>query len=94
MAQARIFQDSWNLLFFGVTGIAVALTLNIRNNAWGPSVVAESPDRGRDEPFDGATGSAERQPGMARSGYCSWLAGTGRLRNVLHHANIKEIAKA
>ncbi|HZC98232.1 MAG TPA: hypothetical protein VE267_19315 [Bradyrhizobium sp.] len=35
MAQARIFQDSWNLLFFGVTGIAVALTLNIRNNAWG-----------------------------------------------------------
>ena len=35
MAQARIFQDSWNLLFFGVTGIAVALTLNIRNDAWG-----------------------------------------------------------
>jgi hypothetical protein len=35
MAQARIFQDSWNLLFFGVTGIAVALTLNTRNNAWG-----------------------------------------------------------
>ena len=35
MAQGRVFQDSWNLLFFGVTGIAVALTLNIRNSAWG-----------------------------------------------------------
>jgi hypothetical protein len=35
MAQARIFQDSWNLLFFGVTGIAVALTLNIKNSVWG-----------------------------------------------------------
>jgi hypothetical protein len=35
MAQGRVFQDSWNLLFFGVTGILVALTLNIRNNAWG-----------------------------------------------------------
>jgi hypothetical protein len=35
MAQGRIFQDSWNLLFFGVTAIAVALTLNIRNSAWG-----------------------------------------------------------
>ena len=35
LAQARIFQDSWNLLFFGVAGIAVALTLNIRNNGWG-----------------------------------------------------------
>jgi hypothetical protein len=35
MAQARVFQDSWNLLFFGVTAIAVALILNIRNSAWG-----------------------------------------------------------
>jgi hypothetical protein len=35
MAQARVFQDSWNLLFFGVTAIAVALTLNTRNSAWG-----------------------------------------------------------
>jgi hypothetical protein len=35
MAQARVFQDSWNLLFFGVTAIAVALMLNIRNSAWG-----------------------------------------------------------
>lgn len=34
LEQARIFQDSWNLLFFGVAGIAVALTLNIRNNGW------------------------------------------------------------
>jgi len=35
MAQGRVFQDAWNLLFFGVTAIVVALTLNIRNNAWG-----------------------------------------------------------
>jgi hypothetical protein len=35
MVQGRVFQDAWNLLFFGVTAIAVALTLNIRNNAWG-----------------------------------------------------------
>jgi hypothetical protein len=35
VAQARVFQDSWNLLFFGVTAIAVALMLNIRNSAWG-----------------------------------------------------------
>jgi hypothetical protein len=35
MVQARVFQDSWNLLFFGVSVIAVALTLNIRNSAWG-----------------------------------------------------------
>lgn len=35
MVQGRIFQSAWNLLFFGVTAIAVALTLNIRNNAWG-----------------------------------------------------------
>ena len=35
MAQGRVFQDSWNLLFFGVTAIAVALTLNIRNSTWG-----------------------------------------------------------
>ena len=35
MAQGRVFQDAWNPLFFGVTAIAIALTLNIRNNAWG-----------------------------------------------------------
>jgi hypothetical protein len=35
MARGRVLQDSWNLLFFGVTGIAVALTLNIRNSVWG-----------------------------------------------------------
>jgi hypothetical protein len=35
MVQGRVLQDAWNLLFFGVTAIAVALTLNIRNNAWG-----------------------------------------------------------
>jgi fumarate reductase subunit D len=35
MARGRVFQDAWNLLFFGVTAIVVALILNIRNNAWG-----------------------------------------------------------
>jgi hypothetical protein len=35
MAQGRVFQDAWNLLFFGVTGIAVAWTLNIRNSGSG-----------------------------------------------------------
>ena len=35
MAQGRVFQDGWNLLFFGVTAIAVALIFNIRNSAWG-----------------------------------------------------------
>lgn len=35
MAQGRVFQDSWNLLFFGITAIVVALTLNIRNSALG-----------------------------------------------------------
>jgi hypothetical protein len=35
MAQGRIFQDAWNLLFFDVTAMVIALTLNIRNNAWG-----------------------------------------------------------
>jgi hypothetical protein len=35
MAQGRVFQDAWNLLFFGLTAIGVALTLNIRNNKWG-----------------------------------------------------------
>jgi hypothetical protein len=35
MTQGRVFQDAWNLLFFGVAAIAVALTLNIRNSAWG-----------------------------------------------------------
>ena len=35
MVQGRVFQNAWNLLFFGVTAIVVALTLNIRNSAWG-----------------------------------------------------------
>ena len=35
MARGRVLQDSWNLLFFGVTGIVIALTLNVRNSAWG-----------------------------------------------------------
>src|ERR1700752_4763128 len=35
MPQGRVFQHAWNLLFFGVTAIAVALALNIRNSPWG-----------------------------------------------------------
>jgi hypothetical protein len=35
MAQGRVFQDAWNLLFFGLTAIGVALTLNIRNSKQG-----------------------------------------------------------
>jgi hypothetical protein len=35
MVQGRVFQDSWNLLFFGAAAIALALTLNLRNSAWG-----------------------------------------------------------
>jgi len=35
MPQGRVFQDAWNLLFFGLTAIGVALTLNIRNSKWG-----------------------------------------------------------
>ena len=32
MAQGRVFQSAWNLFFFGLTAIGVALTLNIRNS--------------------------------------------------------------
>ena len=35
MVQGRVFQDAWNLLFFGMTAIAIALTLNLRSSAWG-----------------------------------------------------------
>jgi hypothetical protein len=35
MVRGRVFQDAWNLFFFGLTAISVALTLNIRNNKWG-----------------------------------------------------------
>ncbi len=35
MVRGRVFQDSWNLLFFGITAIIIALTLNVRNSAWG-----------------------------------------------------------
>jgi hypothetical protein len=35
MVRGRVFQDSWNLLFFGMAGIVIALTLNMRNSAWG-----------------------------------------------------------
>jgi len=35
MVQGRIFQDAWNLLFFAVFGIAVAVFLNWRNSTVG-----------------------------------------------------------
>ena len=35
MVRGRVFQDTWNLLFFGATAIIIALTLNVRNRALG-----------------------------------------------------------
>jgi hypothetical protein len=35
MVKGRVFQDAWNLFFFGATAIGVALILNIRNSKWG-----------------------------------------------------------
>lgn len=35
MVQGRVFQDAWNLLFFGIAAIVVAITLNLRNRLLG-----------------------------------------------------------
>ena len=35
MVQARIFQDAWNLLFFALFGLVVAVTLNWKNSRLG-----------------------------------------------------------
>ena len=35
MVQARIFQDAWNLLFFAVFGIIVAIFYNWKNSRMG-----------------------------------------------------------
>lgn len=35
MAKGRVLQDAWNLFFFGIIAIYIALYLNIRNNRWG-----------------------------------------------------------
>ena len=35
VVQGRIFQDAWNLLFFSIIAISVAVTLNWRNSVWG-----------------------------------------------------------
>jgi hypothetical protein len=35
MAQGRVMQDAWNLLFFSVTATATAIVLNWRNSVWG-----------------------------------------------------------
>jgi hypothetical protein len=35
MAQGRVYQDAWNLLFFAIIAIVVAVALNWRNSSWG-----------------------------------------------------------
>jgi DNA-binding MarR family transcriptional regulator len=35
MVQGRVFQDAFNLLFFSIIAISVAVTLNWRNSVWG-----------------------------------------------------------
>ena len=35
MVQGRIFQDAWNLLFFALFGIVVAILFNWKNNKFG-----------------------------------------------------------
>ena len=35
IVRGRLHQSGWNLFFFGVTAIGVALMLNIRNSKWG-----------------------------------------------------------
>ena len=35
MVQGRIYQDAWNLLFFALFGIVVAVTLNWKNSRLG-----------------------------------------------------------
>jgi hypothetical protein len=35
MAQARVFQDAWNLACFSISAIGVALTMNWRNDEYG-----------------------------------------------------------
>jgi len=34
MVQGRLFQDAWNLLFFSIIAVFVAVTLNWRNSVW------------------------------------------------------------
>jgi hypothetical protein len=35
MVQGRVFQNAFNLMFFSISAIAVAVTLNWRNSVWG-----------------------------------------------------------
>jgi hypothetical protein len=35
MAQGRVMQDAWNLLFFSITATGTAIFLNWRNSVWG-----------------------------------------------------------
>lgn len=35
MVQGRVFQDAFNLMFFSISAIAVAITLNWKNSIWG-----------------------------------------------------------
>jgi hypothetical protein len=35
MAQGRVMQEAWNLLFFSITATGTAIILNWRNSVWG-----------------------------------------------------------
>lgn len=35
MVQARVYQDAWNLLFFSIAAIGIAIRFNWRNSTWG-----------------------------------------------------------
>jgi hypothetical protein len=35
MAQGRVYQDAWSLVFFAAFAIGLAVTLNWRNSRWG-----------------------------------------------------------
>ncbi len=35
MVQGRVYQDAWNLVYFAVFAIVIAVTLNWKNSRWG-----------------------------------------------------------
>jgi len=35
MVQGRVYQDAWNLLFFALVGIGIAIRFNWHNSRWG-----------------------------------------------------------
>ncbi|MEP3889498.1 MAG: hypothetical protein ABJN69_03465 [Hellea sp.] len=49
MVQGRVFQDAWNLMFFALFGIIVAIFLNWKNSKvgyWGNLIVVSAGDIG------------------------------------------------